>query len=129
MIKQVLIVGLGSFFGGGLRYLISQLIRKYISKPFPLGTLLVNLTGCLLIGIFYAFFEKFNLTDHKIVMFLTVGFCGGFTTFSTFIGESMNMLKSNNILQMSFYLGISVAGGMLALFFGRYLVNALSVNS
>jgi CrcB protein len=125
MIEKVFIVGLGSFFGGGLRFFISQMIKKYIDKPFPLATFVVNLLGCLLIGMFYAMFEEQNPMNNNKLMFLTVGFCGGFTTFSTFIDESLNILRLTNMYKMSLYLIASIIGGMLMIYVGRLIIKSI----
>src|SRR5574344_1407557 len=125
MIEKVFIVGLGSFVGGGLRFFISQMIKKYIDKPFPLATFVVNLIGCLLIGMFYAMFEEQNPMNNNKLMFLTVGFCGGFTTFSTFIDESLNILRLTNMYKMSLYLIASIIGGMLMIYVGRLIIKTI----
>lgn len=125
MIEKVFIVGLGSFVGGGLRFFISQMIKKYIDKPFPLATFVVNLLGCLLIGMFYAMFEEQNPMNNNKLMFLTVGFCGGFTTFSTFIDESLNILRLTNMYKMSLYLIASIIGGMLMIYVGRLIIKTI----
>jgi CrcB protein len=125
MIEKVLIVGLGSFFGGGLRFLISQMIKKYIERPFPLATFVINLLGCLLIGMFYAIFEEENPISNNKLIFLTVGFCGGFTTFSTFIDESLTILRVSNMFKMSIYIGASIVGGMLMVYLGRFIIKSI----
>ena len=122
MIKNFILVGLGSFMGGGCRYLLSKWVQASTLSTFPFGTLSVNLLGCLFIGIFYALFDKGQLVSPDLKLFLTVGFCGGFTTFSTFINEYMQLIKLSQILSFSCYLGLSLAGGALAFFAGQALV-------
>ena len=86
MLKSLLIVGAGSFVGGALRYLISTYMKNICGQGFPWGTLAVNLLGCFVIGILFAAFSKYSATDNAWYLLLTTGVCGGFTTFSTFLG-------------------------------------------
>lgn len=98
MLKTLLIVGAGSFTGGALRYLLSKAIQSWGFHSFPVGTFCVNILGCLAIGLFYGLFERNNLMSANLRLFLTVGLCGGFTTFSTFINESFQMIRDANFL-------------------------------
>ena len=93
MFKTILLVGVGSFIGGISRYLVNVFVQKLYLTSFPLGTFLVNITGCLLIGIFFGLSEKGNLLKPEWLIFLTTGVCGGFTTFSSFSYESLALLK------------------------------------
>ena len=97
MIKSFLIVGIGSFIGGTLRYGISTLMKQVCHQGFPWGTLLVNLLGCLVIGVLYALFSKYSSLSNPWCLLLTTGLCGGFTTFSTFANESIQMLQQGNV--------------------------------
>ena len=80
LIKTILAVGAGSFLGGAGRYLVS-LVLKGVSKGFPWATLAVNLVGCFLIGLLWGIFSKNGSEGSNWALFLTVGLCGGFTTF------------------------------------------------
>ncbi|MDR3666121.1 MAG: fluoride efflux transporter CrcB [Ignavibacteriaceae bacterium] len=86
-------VGIGAAFGGVLRYWLSGYIYKFLPSSFPYGTLAVNFLGCLLIGIIIFGLSEKELITPVVRLFLTVGFCGGFTTFSTFSFETLNLLK------------------------------------
>lgn len=125
MYKTLLLVGIGSCVGGVSRFLVSRWVQGMIGYAFPLGTFLVNLLGCFFIGLIYALFEKGNLINPDLRMLLTVGFCGGFTTFSTFINENFQLFKEENFFYLLFYLGVSVLGGFLALYLGHLCVRAL----
>ena len=121
IIKNVLLVGAGSFIGGAARYLVS-LALKNASKGFPWATLLVNLAGCFLIGLLWGMFSKSATEGSNWALFLTVGLCGGFTTFSTFSKEALMMLQSGNIWGFAGYIGISVAAGIALVALGYFLV-------
>ena len=121
IIKNVLLVGAGSFIGGAARYLVS-LALKNASKGFPWATLLVNLAGCFLIGLLWGMFSKSATEGSDWALLLTVGLCGGFTTFSTFSKEALMMLQSGNIWGFAGYIGISVAAGIALVALGYFLV-------
>lgn len=112
MIKSVLIVGIGSFIGGALRYLISTLFKQYCTQGFPWGTLLVNLMGCFIFGAIFALFSKYSSTSHPWCLLLTTGLCGGFTTFSTFAYESVQMLQQGNLSGFIGYVATSLIAGI-----------------
>lgn len=96
MIKTLLFVGLGSFLGGISRFGLSRWVQGHGTGNFPYGTLVVNLLGCLLIGVFYGWFDRARIFDPDLRLLLTVGFCGGFTTFSTFAHEGLSLFQSGN---------------------------------
>lgn len=125
MLKTLLIIGLGSFAGGVLRYLLSRCIQEGWTHAFPLGTFAVNILGCLAIGIFCALSERAGWMDTHLRMFLTVGFCGGFTTFSTFVNESFWLLKGGDFLCASLYAALSLMAGLAFLYAGYALARLL----
>ena len=120
MINHILVVGAGSFLGGAGRYLIS-LAMKGASKGFPWATLAVNLVGCFLIGLLWGLFSRNAGEGSMWALFLTVGLCGGFTTFSTFSKEALMMLQSGNIWGFSAYIALSVIAGVALVAMGYYL--------
>ena len=119
MIRSLIVVGLGSFVGGGLRFLLSGLAKQYIHHPFPLGTFVVNILGCLAIGLFYGCFERGHILHPDLRLFLTVGVCGGFTTFSSFALETGGLIKDGNGYISLLYAGLSVVCGLIAVFAGE----------
>ena len=125
MIKMFFIVGLGSFLGGGSRYLTQQFITKQFSTPFPYGTLIVNILGCFLIGIIFSLSEKANLLSTELRMFLATGFCGGFTTFSTFSLENYGLLRDGQFFYVFMYVGLSVFVGFLATYLGIQFIKMI----
>ena len=119
MIKMLLIVGTGSFIGGVLRFLVSRFFQTSTSE-LPYGTFIVNIIGCLIIGVLFGLTERGNLISHEWRMFLAVGFCGGLTTFSTFSLENLAFLREGNILYFALYAGLSVFFGLLATYAGVF---------
>ena len=119
MIRDIFLVGIGSFFGGIARYLIA-LVMKGMSGTFPWATMTANIAGCLLIGLLWATLTRFNMSS-QLNLLLTVGFCGGFTTFSTFSKESMTLLQSGSYSLFCLYVLGSVTIGILAVAVGYIL--------
>ena len=119
MVKDILLVGIGSGIGGICRYLISLFICQ-ASNGFPWGTFLVNIAGCLLIGILWGVTSRFQSISPAFTLFLMVGFCGGFTTFSTFSREGLTLLQASNYFLFALYVIGSVVLGILAVALGYY---------
>lgn len=118
--KQVLLVFLGGGLGSALRYLISKPLNT-IFQNFFLGTFLVNIAGCLLIGIILGASLKNHLLSANSTLFLATGFCGGFTTFSAFAFEKHNLLKNSELFHFSMYTIASIVVGILAVALGLWL--------
>ena len=124
MIKSLLIVGTGSFIGGAMRYLLSTLMKNVCGQGFPWGTLMVNLLGCFLFGMLFAVFGKSSATDNTLYLLLTTGICGGFTTFSTFANESVQMLQQGNTWGFVGYVATSVVAGLALIALGYGVAKA-----
>lgn len=121
ILKNILAVGAGSCLGGIARYLIS-ISMKGAGKGFPWGTLTVNLIGCLLIGLLWGYFSKTATEGTGWALFLTIGLCGGFTTFSTFSKEALVILQSGNVLSFALYLAVSILAGIALVAAGCYMI-------
>ena len=119
-IRNIIIAGAGSFVGGALRYAIS-LVMKGVGRGFPWATLSVNLAGCLLIGLFWGLFSRNSSADSSWALFLTVGVCGGFTTFSTFSKEALILLQGGNIWGFTAYVALSIVVGIALVALGYCL--------
>ena len=119
-IRNIIAVGAGSFIGGIARHLVS-LAMKGISKGFPLATLLVNLLGCLIIGLLWGFLSRNASESTSWGLFLTVGLCGGFTTFSTFSKEALTMLQTGQIWGFASYIALSILAGIALVALGYYI--------
>lgn len=122
MIKSLLAVGIGSFVGGVVRYAISLFMKGVCTQGFPWATLIVNLLGCFLIGVIFALFGKYSSTNGVWCVMLTTGFCGGFTTFSAFANEGLQMLQNGNLMAFVGYLSASLCLGLLFVVFGYWVV-------
>lgn len=123
--KQILVIGLGGGIGSVLRYLLQLFVSRLMIAVFPAGTFLVNILGCFLIGIFYALSEKGNILTPQWRLFLTTGLCGGFTTFSTFAYENVNLLRSNDFLYSGVYIAGSVLLGITGVYAGIILIKLI----
>ncbi|MDE5418124.1 fluoride efflux transporter CrcB [Labilibaculum sp. DW002] len=121
MLRTMLLIGLGGFLGSVSRYLVGQGLHRLFDTIFPIGTMTVNIVGSFIIGVIYSLAERDNLVSPEMRMFLTVGFCGGFTTFSSFAFDNLNLLKDSGFLYLSIYVGGSVFLGLLAVYFGTQI--------
>ena len=125
MIKSILIAGTGGFIGTVLRYLVSRYFQENTFSLFPWGTFTVNIVGSLLIGIFYGMSERGNLLSSEVRIFLTVGICGGFTTFSSLTNDAFMLLQEKEWLKLSLYASLSFFLGLVAVYLGRTLIKSI----
>lgn len=117
--KELLYIFLGGGAGSVIRYLTQMAVDEKTAS-FPWGTFIVNTAGSLLIGLFYSLSERFHLS-FEVRLFLTVGFCGGFTTFSTFSHDMLSLLKGGFYGTFASYLFLSIALGIGAVLAGIVL--------
>lgn len=121
MIKSIMLVGFGGFAGSIARFLVSKYFQEHYATVFPWGTFAVNILGSLLIGIIYGLSEKGDLLSPEIRLLIAVGFCGGFTTFSTFSNDAFLLLRQQEWFRVAFYTSLSFFLGLIAVYSGRVI--------
>ena len=119
--KALLTVGVGSFIGGVLRYLLCLLVQARAAAHFPWHTLAVNVAGCFLIGVVFGCSDRGHL-PHGWTLFLATGVLGGFTTFSAFSNDTLILLREGRACHAALYVSASVALGLLATCLAYWLV-------
>jgi CrcB protein len=125
MLKTVLLIGAGGFIGSVARYFVSRLNLYFDFLSIPVGTLLVNVLGSFLLGFLTAIATKSMLLNADWRMFLMVGLCGGFTTFSTFTGENLMLMQNGQFLSVLLYTVLSIVLGFTAVYLGFITSNLL----
>lgn len=118
--KQLLFVFIGGGFGSVLRYLISKTFNN-LESGFPLGTFIVNVLGSLVIGLVLGLSAKNQMISQNQSLLLATGFCGGFTTFSTFAYENQTFLKSGDYVSFLTYAIASFSLGIIAVVLGLFI--------
>ncbi len=121
MLKSILLVGFGGFIGSVARFLVSKYFQENMASVFPWSTFTVNVVGSLLIGIIYGFSEKGDVLSPEIRLFLAVGICGGFTTFSTFSNDAFLLIRQQEWFRFALYSSLSFFLGLLAVYAGRFI--------
>lgn len=118
MIKAVMIIGLGGFIGSVCRYLVQQWVGEHFASDFPWGTFTANIVGCFLIGLVLGYTVLHTEVPQEVVWFFVTGFCGAFTTFSTFSYEGLFLQNNGKMLLSLLYLGGSVITGLVFTWLG-----------
>ncbi len=120
--REILFVGIGSFLGGVLRYLFSTLVHRLLDNPwFPYGTLLVNLTGCLVIGFLAGLADDRGVFTAEARLFVFIGILGGFTTFSSFALETFVLARETQIAGAMTNVVLQVILGLMSVWCGNIL--------
>ncbi|GGH05099.1 putative fluoride ion transporter CrcB [Parapedobacter pyrenivorans] len=121
MIKQLILVGIGGGLGSMLRFLVSVSTSRFVHGTFPLSTLLVNLSGCFLIGVLVGIFSQPPHVGNNMRFLLITGFCGGYTTFSTFAHENLLLIENQQIPLAIGYTLLSVVLGIALVWAGIWV--------
>jgi fluoride exporter len=116
--RQLLIVFIGGGLGTVIRFLIAKVL-PYSGKGFPWNTFWANLMGCLLIGLLTGYFIRNSSENHSsLILFASAGFCGGFTTFSSFAYENLSFICSRDYVMLLAYSMLSLTTGILMVYLG-----------
>lgn len=126
MIKNILFIMLGGAIGSTLRYLVGILCANSKLGNWPMGTFLVNIIGCLIMGILFGVGERFTSFPRELYLMLTVGLCGAFTTFSTFSADSIRLMETGQWFMALVYIVGSILVGFLLFFAGRMAILSLT---
>lgn len=119
----MLLAGAGGFLGTCCRYLTNRFYLAYFKTTLPWATFTVNILGCLLVGLILGILNKAGIVSPKINAFFVVGFCGGFTTFSTFSYESFTLGMNGELFTSLLYMAASIIFGLIAVWLGVILTN------
>ncbi len=122
IIYTSLVIGLGGFIGTILRFLLSSSIEKSFATSFPIGTILVNLIGCFLIGLLSGYFTQKLGDQTQLFFFLTIGVLGGFTTFSAIAMDSQVFIENGEYLKMLTYISVQAILGIALCFIGYNII-------
>ena len=117
----MLIAGVGGFFGTCGRYLTGVLGKKIFGDKYPAGTFAVNVLGCFIIGIFAGLYARHSM-DYAMNALLISGFCGGFTTFSSFSHDSLSMIRAGQWAKFALYIVPTVVLGLFMVWLGMKIV-------
>jgi len=121
MLKNILIVGLGGGLGSILRYLTSVVTARYYMGIFPWATFTVNILGCIIIGFLIGLSDRSEIINPELKLLLITGFCGGYTTFSTFSSENLFLFSNGLYGILATYILSSILLGLLGVLLGSTL--------
>lgn len=122
MIKTMIIAGLGGFIGTCMRFLTGKLCHLLVVGSFPLGTFMVNIVGSFIIGVLFGAAERTHAISPTMSALLITGFCGGFTTFSTFADDIYLLLQNRHYSTLALYAGGTILLGVALVWAGRALI-------
>jgi len=117
MFREIVAVFVGGGIGSIIRYLITK-VSFFSSNSFPYSTFISNIIGCFILGLALTYFMKNDSQNSTIFIFIAVGFCGGFTTFSTFSSEGLELINNGNLITFILYTFTSIFLGIIAIYLG-----------
>ena len=120
--NQLLLIFIGGGLGSVTRFGVGKLIQENVDKSFPFGTLGVNVLASIVLGIFVGMVEIKSLTNPSYKALIAIGFCGGFSTFSTFSNDTLQLIQNNRMLEALLNISLNVILCILATFGGISLV-------
>jgi CrcB protein len=123
--NNIFLIAIGGALGSISRYGCQKWMYHHYLHPFPFATFVVNVAGSLLIGLLFGLIEKNNFPSPEWRILLITGFCGGYTTFSTFSFETLSLLREGQYVYASLYVLLSVLIGLLAVWAGVFIIKAL----
>ena len=118
---KTLLIFIGGGLGSTLRYILGTVAKDYWGITYPYGTFIINIIGCFFIGLILALGLGKSDINQELKIFLTIGFAGGFTTFSTFGHESATLISHGQTIQSMTYIALSITGGIGAIYAGEFL--------
>jgi CrcB protein len=126
MVRTLLLIAIGGSAGSVCRYLSQQFLQDHYPSSIPIGTLFVNISGCFIVGMVYSLSGKGNIISPELRIFLVTGFCGGFTTYSSFAYENVRMVLDGEFYYASIYILVSVVIGFGAVYAGILFIKLIS---
>jgi CrcB protein len=124
-LQTVLFISLGAILGANLRYFVAQYVAKLAPPTFPLGTLLINLSASFILGFFLIWTSERILSDHRWRLFVAIGFCGGYSTFSSYAFETFALVEKGLFWQAGLNVFLSNVVCFVAVMLGAALARAL----
>ena len=124
--EKYLFIGLGGFLGSIARFYIATIVHKFAGTEFPYGTLVVNVLGCFTIGLLITMFQEHFIQNSNIRLFLVIGILGGFTTFSSFSLDTIELIKVGEIAGAGINITLSLVGCLIATWFGIFIGEMLA---
>lgn len=125
--RDLVLVGLGGWLGAVSRYVLDRWVTQWVGVPFPVGTLTINLLGCLALGFLGTLVrDRLAFLPREVWLLASYGFLGAFTTFSTFGFETLRMLEDQRLAAAAGYVLASVLGGLLACYLGAVMARNLA---
>lgn len=125
MTRSIILIGVGGGVGSILRHLTTLFINKYVSTAFPFGTLIVNFFGCMLMGIIVGLFINEGKYSQEMKYLFATGFCGGYTTFSAFASENIQLFQNGNSFTAFVYIATSVIFSLFAVWLGLSIIKMI----